>query len=154
MLHKYFAIKPSCQIQNGGNATFNKLPTRFSISVRANMYVRTLVFWCSRVYKRRVAWSEFCCSHRVVYRLLKLIWKAWGFGVGRVVLSKKRIKKPKNSVYIIHHNEFYALLPTSPHKVCESSRLDHRFLDNSFYLFTEDKINVDLILHIPHTHPL
>lgn len=61
--------------------------TRFSISVRANTYVLTLLFWCSNVYKRRVAWSDVCCSHRAVYKLLKLIWKVCGIDEGKGLLS-------------------------------------------------------------------
>lgn len=68
--------------------------TRFSISVRANMYVLTLLFWCSSVYKRRVAWSDVCCSHRAVYKLLKLIWKACGIDEGKGLLS--RTQKTQN----------------------------------------------------------
>lgn len=37
-----------------------------------------LVFWWSSVYRSSVAWSDRCCSHSAVYRLLKLIWKEWG----------------------------------------------------------------------------
>lgn len=73
-----------------------KIFTRFSISVRANMYVRTLLFWCKRVYKRRVAWSEFCCSHNAVYKLLKLIWKAWGVGEDKAVLSGREKQTASN----------------------------------------------------------
>lgn len=70
--------------------------TRFSISVRANTYVLTLLFWWSRVYKRSVAWSD-CCSHRAVYRLLKLIWKACGMDDGKGLLSK--IQKTSMKMY-------------------------------------------------------
>lgn len=68
--------------------------TRFSVSVRANMYVLTLLFWWSNVYKRRVAWSDVCCSHRAVYRLLKLIWKVCGIDEGKGLLSGT--EKPQN----------------------------------------------------------
>ncbi len=54
------------------------LPTRLSMSVLESMYVLMLAFWWRRVYSSSVAWSERCCSHSAVYRLLKLIWKAWG----------------------------------------------------------------------------
>lgn len=52
------------------------------------MYVLTLAFWCSRVYRRSVAWSDVCCSHRVVYKLLKLIWKVCGTDDGNGLLSE------------------------------------------------------------------
>lgn len=45
------------------------------MSVLESMYVFMLEFWCSRVYSSSVAWSDRCCSHSAVYRLLKLIWK-------------------------------------------------------------------------------
>lgn len=66
--------------------------TRFSMSVRANIYVLILLFWWSKVYKRRVAWSDVCCSQRAVYKLLKLIWKACGIDEGKGLLSEMNHK--------------------------------------------------------------
>lgn len=89
--------------------TFSTILTRFSISVRANMYVLILLFWWSNVYKRRVAWSDVCCSQRAVYKLLKLIWKACGIDEGKGLLSG--IQKTQNFLKILHRYFLdYALL--------------------------------------------
>lgn len=67
------------------------------MSVRASMYVLTLPFWWSSVYRSSVAWSDVCCSHRAVYKLLKLIWKACGIDDGNGLLSE--IEKISTEMY-------------------------------------------------------
>jgi len=85
--------------------------TRFSMSVRANTYVRTLPFWCRSMYSRRVAWSDFCCSHKAVYKLLKLIWKTWGCDDEKALLSETEKYKIILSKYICHLDSFKFFKP-------------------------------------------
>lgn len=75
-------------------------PTRLSMSVLDRMYVLTLAFWWRRVYSSRVAWSERCCSHRAVYRLLKLIWKVWGCSAGGDDVSTQTMVNIENCISI------------------------------------------------------